>query len=528
MEAEARRELGRLVAEGLDPYRESLWVATLAYLTDAASALGDEATAALVYPELEPYSGENVMVGHLVVLLRRRRPVPGHARGEPGRVGARGSEHFENALELNRRMGADTWVAHTAYEYGRLLLSRPGGDRPVRMRCWARPRAGGSHRDAGVAGADSGDRVLRLGDRRPFRTACRRARSRSWCWWPRACRTARSARSSRSASTRPPTTCAASCARRAARTAPRPRPTHTGTALGAAGLTALRSAAMPVYMIERTFADQLDLTSEDVELIDEINADEGVRWLFSFLSADRRRTYCLYEAPSAEAIVEAARRANVPADVVVEVGAAAPELRAACRTGRTPSRRAEHGRIDFGAFDVLTFDCYGTLIDWETGLLAALRPVARGARRERGRRRAARDLRPPRGRARGRRVPPLPRAARAGRSSGWAPTSASSPPPPRWRRSAPRWATGPRSPTRPEALDAAARALQARADHQLRRRPVRALGPAAGRGLRLGDHRPAGRAATSRARATSSSRSGRSTPRASASCTWRRASSTTT
>ena len=31
--------------------------------------------------------------------------------------------------------------------------------------------------------------------------------------------------------------------------------------------------------------------------IDEINADEGVRWLFSFLSADRRRTYCLYEAP---------------------------------------------------------------------------------------------------------------------------------------------------------------------------------------------------------------------------------------
>jgi 2-haloacid dehalogenase len=31
--------------------------------------------------------------------------------------------------------------------------------------------------------------------------------------------------------------------------------------------------------------------------------------------------------------------------------------------------------IDFGAFDALTFDCYGTLIDWETGLLSALRPV---------------------------------------------------------------------------------------------------------------------------------------------------------
>ena len=83
---------------------------------------------------------------------------------------------------------------------------------------------------------------------------------------------------------------------------------------------------MPLYMIERRFADQLDLTNDDVKLIEEINADEGVRWLFSFLSADRRRTYCLYEAPSAEAIVAAARRANVPADAVVEVDAATPQF----------------------------------------------------------------------------------------------------------------------------------------------------------------------------------------------------------
>src|SRR5262245_66697069 len=32
--------------------------------------------------------------------------------------------------------------------------------------------------------------------------------------------------------------------------------------------------------------------------------------------------------------------------------------------------------MDFSGFDALTFDCYGTLIDWETGLLAALPPVA--------------------------------------------------------------------------------------------------------------------------------------------------------
>ena len=83
---------------------------------------------------------------------------------------------------------------------------------------------------------------------------------------------------------------------------------------------------MALYMIERSFADQLDLTDDDVELIEEVNSDEGVRWLFSFLSADRRRTYCLYEAPSPDAITAAARRANVPADVIVEVSAATPQF----------------------------------------------------------------------------------------------------------------------------------------------------------------------------------------------------------
>jgi hypothetical protein len=76
---------------------------------------------------------------------------------------------------------------------------------------------------------------------------------------------------------------------------------------------------MPVYLIERTFAEQLDMTSEEVTLLEEVNADESVSWLFSFLSADRHRTYCLYEAPTPDAIVAAAKRAGIPADVVTEV-----------------------------------------------------------------------------------------------------------------------------------------------------------------------------------------------------------------
>jgi hypothetical protein len=76
---------------------------------------------------------------------------------------------------------------------------------------------------------------------------------------------------------------------------------------------------MPMYVIERAFAEQLELTSDEVKLIEEVNADEGVRWLFSFLSADRRRSYCLYEAPSPDMIVAAAERVGIPADAVVEV-----------------------------------------------------------------------------------------------------------------------------------------------------------------------------------------------------------------
>ena len=67
---------------------------------------------------------------------------------------------------------------------------------------------------------------------------------------------------------------------------------------------------MALFLIERSFAEQLDLTGEDVRVIEDINADEGVNWLFSFLSADRRRSYCLYEAPSPDQIITAAKRAK--------------------------------------------------------------------------------------------------------------------------------------------------------------------------------------------------------------------------
>jgi DNA-binding CsgD family transcriptional regulator/tetratricopeptide (TPR) repeat protein len=128
MEGEARRELARVRADGLDRFRESLWLAALTYLTDACAALGDEEMAAVVYPELEPLTGANVMIGHLVSCYGAADRYLGMLATTLGEWD-RAEEHFERATELNRRMGAATWLAHTYYEHARLVLARDRRDR---------------------------------------------------------------------------------------------------------------------------------------------------------------------------------------------------------------------------------------------------------------------------------------------------------------------------------------------------------------------------------------------------------------
>ncbi len=77
---------------------------------------------------------------------------------------------------------------------------------------------------------------------------------------------------------------------------------------------------MPRYIVERNFAEQLGLTKDAIESVNRVNEEEGVAWIFSFLSADKKKTYCLYEAPNPEAIRAAARRLNIPADAIIEIG----------------------------------------------------------------------------------------------------------------------------------------------------------------------------------------------------------------
>jgi Nickel responsive protein SCO4226-like len=82
---------------------------------------------------------------------------------------------------------------------------------------------------------------------------------------------------------------------------------------------------MALFVIERNFVEQLDADALDYAGIRLVNDDVGVRWLYSFLSADKKKTYCVYEASNSEAIIEAAARLGIPADVIVAVDQIGPD-----------------------------------------------------------------------------------------------------------------------------------------------------------------------------------------------------------
>ena len=159
--------------------------------------------------------------------------------------------------------------------------------------------------------------------------------------------------------------------------------------------------------------------------------------------------------------------------------------RSRARRSKRVSVTADMAEIDYDAFDALTFDCYGTLIDWERGILAALEPHIPGA--DQGVPSASRVTRP---RWKPARTCPTSRSWRAV-CARWGRSSASCRPTSRPASSAPRSPTGPRS-TTVRRRRAAQAALQARGHHQLRRRPLRRLQPPPRRRVRLDRHRRAG------------------------------------
>jgi hypothetical protein len=81
---------------------------------------------------------------------------------------------------------------------------------------------------------------------------------------------------------------------------------------------------MPRYIVQRTFPGglQIPVTDDGVRLcraVVERNAEEGVTWVHSFVSEDKRTTFCIYDAPTPEAIRRTASRNELPVDQITQV-----------------------------------------------------------------------------------------------------------------------------------------------------------------------------------------------------------------
>ncbi|MFA9566113.1 MAG: DUF4242 domain-containing protein [Acidimicrobiales bacterium] len=76
---------------------------------------------------------------------------------------------------------------------------------------------------------------------------------------------------------------------------------------------------MPVYVVERTFGESFDPTGESLMEAEEYFEARDIRWLTTFLSADKKKSYCLYEAESADLLIQHAQDTGFPLDSVMEV-----------------------------------------------------------------------------------------------------------------------------------------------------------------------------------------------------------------
>jgi Protein of unknown function (DUF4242) len=81
---------------------------------------------------------------------------------------------------------------------------------------------------------------------------------------------------------------------------------------------------MPRYLVERTFPDGLGISADADGAraclsVVENNADAGVTWVHSYVTEDRRKTFCVYDGPDEAAISRTAEKNGLPVDAITEV-----------------------------------------------------------------------------------------------------------------------------------------------------------------------------------------------------------------
>ena len=86
---------------------------------------------------------------------------------------------------------------------------------------------------------------------------------------------------------------------------------------------------MPRYLVERDFPEALAIpvNADGRKAMDGVigtNADFGVTWVHSYVSPDRRQTFCIYDAPTPEAIRKAAQLNGLPVNRITQVSVLDP------------------------------------------------------------------------------------------------------------------------------------------------------------------------------------------------------------
>ena len=86
---------------------------------------------------------------------------------------------------------------------------------------------------------------------------------------------------------------------------------------------------MPRYLVERSFPDPLAIPTNETgaqvcQRVVGTNAQEGVTWIHSYVTPDHKKTFCIYDAPSPEAIRQVARKNQLPVDQITEVSVLDP------------------------------------------------------------------------------------------------------------------------------------------------------------------------------------------------------------
>jgi hypothetical protein len=86
---------------------------------------------------------------------------------------------------------------------------------------------------------------------------------------------------------------------------------------------------MPRYLVERTFPDGLAIPVNEQGaatclLVVDNNAQDGVTWVQSYVTGDKRKTFCIYDGPTPDAVRSAARRNGLPVDRITQVSVLDP------------------------------------------------------------------------------------------------------------------------------------------------------------------------------------------------------------